>query len=137
MLNDDDLAARLCMEFVFVVRIRVEDHRTWPALSATNLKDSLEDVPDLGKVMVVQRMVSSRFQAQDAGVRFGWPFLARMEHHLSRLPRPSNRFPFNLVAVADLHWLMVCKARICGHEPLLAKSGGDPRYAPAINAAIW
>ena len=38
-----------------------------------------------------------------------------MEHHLSRLARPSNGFPFELVAVADLHWLMLCKFRICGH----------------------
>src|SRR5205823_6761050 len=75
ILNDQDLAARLGVEFVFIVRIRMKNHRPGPALPATDLKRSLEHVPDLREVVVVQRMMGSRLEAQNARVRLGGPFL--------------------------------------------------------------
>src|SRR5262249_50969974 len=60
-------------------------------------------------------MVCSRLEAQNAGVGLGGPFLPRMEQHLPRLPRPSNRLPFEFVAVTHFHRLMFCKPGICRH----------------------
>src|SRR5215469_12509183 len=91
------------------------------------------------KIVVVQWMVRARVKTQDARVGLGWPFLARMEHHLSRFARPSNGFPVDLVAVTYLHRLMVFKPWIYRHGTS-SRNKVSARYAPAIDSAmlgIW
>src|SRR3990170_2262867 len=73
--------------------------------------------------MVVQRVMRAGLQTQDSGVRLGGTFLARMEQHLAGLARPADRLPFQLVAMADLHRLMLGEFRVSGHgSPLCAHS---------------
>ena len=47
ILNDEDLAACLGAKFIFVVRVRMKDHRPGTTLPPADLKFALKDVPDL------------------------------------------------------------------------------------------
>src|SRR5262249_57887253 len=97
VLNDENLATRLRVEVILIMRIRMKDHRAWSAFTTADLKRSLKDVPDRREVIAVQRMMGSRLEAKDACVGLGWAFLPRMEHHLAGLSRPSHPLPFELV----------------------------------------
>ena len=66
----------------------------------------------LREVVVVQRMVSTGFEAQNARVGFRWPLGAGMEEHLARLSGPANRLPFQFIAVTGFHRLMFSESRI-------------------------
>src|SRR5262249_44190092 len=82
VLYDQDLSPSLGMELIFIVRIGMEDHCARPVLVAADPKCSLEDIPDLREIVVVQRMMRTRLKAQNARVRLGRPLGTRMEEHL-------------------------------------------------------
>ena len=71
-----------------------------------NLECAFEHIPDLREVVVVQRMVRTGREPENAGIWLGRPLWPRVEHHLAGLPRPTNGFPFELVAMANFHWLV-------------------------------
>src|SRR5262249_31056361 len=99
VLYDQDLSPSLGMELIFIVRIGMEDHCARPVLAAANPKGSLEDIPDLREIVVVQRMMRTRLKAQNTRVRVGRPLGTRMKDHLARLSGAANHFPSQLVAV--------------------------------------
>ena len=45
ILNDENFAARLRLQIIRKMRIRVKDHRPWSALAAADLKRPLQDQP--------------------------------------------------------------------------------------------
>src|SRR4029077_8172907 len=67
---------------------------------------SLEDVPDLGEVVLVERMVRAGLVADEARGWLGRPVGRGMEQHLAPLPGPAQRLPLPIVGVHRLHWLM-------------------------------
>src|SRR3982750_2169013 len=97
------------------MRIGMEDHRARRARATADRERALEDVPDLREVMVVHRMMGPGLEAQDAGVRFCGPFRTRMEQHLAGLAGPSDGFPFDVVAMPNLHRLMRWNDLVCRH----------------------
>ena len=68
VLYDQKLSPSLGMELIFIVRIGMEDHCARPILAAADPKCSLEDIPDLREIVVVQRMMRTRLKAQNARV---------------------------------------------------------------------
>src|SRR4029077_1352173 len=59
------------------VRIRVEEHAARPIRRIPDLELPLEDVPDLGEVVLVERMVRARLVADEPRVGRGGALRAR------------------------------------------------------------
>src|ERR671910_2838728 len=97
------------------MRIGMENHRARAAFAPADVEGPFQDVPDLREVVVVQRMMRAGLEPQDSGVRLGGTLLARMEQHLSGLARPADGLPFQLVAMAHLHRLVLGGFGVSGH----------------------
>src|SRR5438445_727450 len=87
-------AHRRAFARALVVRVLVKEHRARAVELAPDGELALEDVPDLGEVMVVLRVVRARLVAHHAGVRLGRALGSRMEQHLPHLAGPANGLPF-------------------------------------------
>src|SRR5690606_19314870 len=137
VLYDEDQAAGLGMQLLLAVRVAVPQHGPGATEPFADLELALEDVPDLCKVMAMPWVPCAWFQSQQAGVRRSGVLGRRMREHLSGFARPANRFPFNLVDMANLRrrilggvrrsdWL--CPRTDSGHCKLLANGFVTPPW---------
>src|SRR5271170_2880724 len=85
ILHEKHFSTRFGDEVLLEVRIRVVHHCARTVDAAANPELSLEDVPDLRKVVLMLRMIAARFVTHDAGIRLGRSIGARMKQHLARL----------------------------------------------------
>ena len=92
---------------MLVVRVGVKDHGALAIDLAVDLEFAAEHVPDLGEVMVVQRMTRTFGVVDDAGVGNGGVLRSGVEHHLGALAFVAQILPVQLVAVLDLHGLVL------------------------------
>src|SRR5690606_23652232 len=103
------------------VGVGMEDHRSGTVLHAVDLEHAIEDVPDLGEVVVMERMPGPLLVAHDPcvwhrGIAFGG-----MEHHLRELAVVPQVGPAQVVRMPHLHRPVVVSQRPAG--PTLVKNG--------------
>src|SRR5829696_6351031 len=99
ILDEQHFSAGFSRKLVLVVRVGIEHHGSRSVERAADPKFAGQYVPDLRKLVMVQRMMPACFVANDACVRFGRPLRTRVKQHLSGLSGPPDRFPFALVPV--------------------------------------
>src|SRR5207249_10269168 len=77
-------------------------HRAGTVLLASHHQLAFENVPDLGKVMFMKRVMGSRFIADQPRVGLGGPLGVWVEQHLPGLAGPPDGLPLDAVDVSRL-----------------------------------
>jgi hypothetical protein len=93
------------------------DHRPGHIHIVPILEGTFEDIPDLGKVVIMARVPSSRFVSYDASVGLRWPIRIGVKQHLAGLAREALNHPFLIIEVPALGKRM-CFRNVChGQAP--------------------
>src|SRR5262252_3296463 len=84
----------------------IEEHGAGAVGRVPDLELALEDVPDLGEVVLVERVVRAGVVADEAGVGLRRPLGPRMKEHFAPLPGPAERLPQPVIGVDRFHALV-------------------------------
>src|SRR5262245_43195799 len=90
ILHEEHDATGLGDQRLLEMGIRIEEHRARPVRFAPDAEVALDDVPDLGEVVLMARMVGAGLVANQTGVRLGGTLGPRMKEHLAPLALPAQ-----------------------------------------------
>src|SRR6266850_8154223 len=93
ILHEEHDPAGLGDRRLLEVGIGIVEHRAGAIGLAADAELAFDDVPDLGEVVLVARMMSAGLVAHQAGVRLGGAVGPWMEQHLAPLAVPAQRLP--------------------------------------------
>ncbi len=99
--------------------VRIEEHGAGPVGRLADPELALEDVPDLGEIVLVEGMVRPGLVPHQPRVGLGGALRPGVEEHLAPLAGPAQRFPVTGVGVHRLERLMGIEGDGVGH-------GGPP-----------